>query len=80
MAELSDNEMDCDEEMIPKLAAAATHAAYLRAVAAGHTLIMAKNGVLVQVEPDGSEIPLRALSSKHRVKPGEVFRIKAAVL
>ncbi|MBU0562991.1 hypothetical protein LG309_07670 [Stutzerimonas chloritidismutans] len=79
MTELSDSEMDRDEEMIPKVAAAATHAAYLLSVSAGHTLIMAKNGVLVQVEPDGSEIPLRALSAKHRVKPGEVFRIKAAV-
>lgn len=79
MAELSDNEMDRDEEMIPKLATAATHAAHLRAVAAGHTLIMEKNGVLIQVEPAGSEIPLRTLSVKHRVKPGEVFRIKAAV-
>ncbi len=79
MAELSDNEVNRDEEMIPMLAAAATHAAYLRAVAAGHTLIMAKNGVLVQVEPGGSEIPLRSLSAKHRVKSGEVFRIKAAV-
>lgn len=79
MTELSDSEMDRDEEMIPKVAAAATHAAYLRSVSTGHTLIMAKNGVLVQVEPDGSEIPLRALSAKHRVKTGEVFRIKAAV-
>ena len=79
MAELSDSEMDRDEEMIPKFAAAATHAAYLRSVAAGHTLVMVKNGVLVRVERDGSEIPLRALSAKHRVKPGEVFRIKAAV-
>lgn len=77
MAELSDSEMDRGEEMIPKLAAAATHAAYLRSVAAGHTLVIAKNGVLVQVERDGSEIPLRALSAKHRVKPGKVFRLKA---
>lgn len=79
MAELDDNEMDRDEELIPKLAAAATHAAYLRSVAAGHTLIIAKSGVLVRVERDGSEIPLRTLSAKHSVKPGEVFRLKAAV-
>lgn len=79
MVELSDSEMDRDEGMIPKLAAAATHAAYLRSVAAGHTLVMEKNGLLVRVERDGSEMPLRALSAKHRVKPGEVFRIKAAV-
>lgn len=79
MPELSNSEMDRDEEMIPRLAAAATHAAYLRSVAAGHTLVMEKNGLLVRVERDGSEIPLRASSAKHRVKLGEVFRIKAAV-
>jgi hypothetical protein len=71
--------MDRDEEMIPELAASATHAAYLRSVAARHTLLMAKNGMLVLVEQDGSEIPLRALSAKHRVKPGEVVRLRAAV-
>lgn len=76
MAELSDDEMDRDEDMIPKLAAAATHAAYLRSVAAGHTLVLAKNGVLVRVKRDGLEIPLRALSAKHRVKLGEVIRIR----
>ncbi|KJS63915.1 MAG: hypothetical protein JL55_39395 [Pseudomonas sp. BICA1-14] len=76
MAELSDNEMDRDEELIPKLAAAATHAAFLRSVAAGHTLVMAKNGVLVRVERDGSEIPLRAATAKHRVKAWEAFRIR----
>ncbi|MCQ4299788.1 hypothetical protein NAV11_07675 [Pseudomonas songnenensis] len=79
MAEFSDSEMDRDEKMIPELAAAATHAAYLRSVEAGHTLVIAKNGVLVQVERDGSEIPLRALSAKHRVKSGKVFRLNAAV-
>jgi hypothetical protein len=77
MADLSDSEMDRDEEMIPNLAAAATHAAYLLSVAAGHTLVMEKSGLLVRLERDGSEIPLRALSAKHRVKLGEVFRLKA---
>jgi len=55
MSELSDDEIDRLEAMIPKLAAVATNAAYLRAVAAGHSLIMAKDGVLVQIHPDGSE-------------------------
>jgi len=76
MAELSDNEMDRDEEMIPMLAAAATHAAYLRSVAAGRTVLIAKDCMLVQVEQDGSEIPLRALSAKHRVKTGKIFHIR----
>ncbi|AHC35762.1 MULTISPECIES: hypothetical protein [Pseudomonadaceae] len=75
MSELSDDEIDRLEAMIPKLAAVATNAAYLRAVAAGHSLIMAKDGVLVQIHPDGSEKKLRDLCSKHRVESGKTFSV-----
>jgi hypothetical protein len=75
MTELSIEEIDHLEELIPKLAAGATHAAYLRAVAAGHTLVMAKDGLLVRIDPDGSETPLRALRAKHKVEVGNVFHV-----
>ena len=42
MTEPSDHEIGHPEGLIPALAASATHAAYLRAVQAGRTLIMAR--------------------------------------
>jgi len=44
MTEPSDHEIGHPEGLIPALAASATHAAYLRAVQAGRTLIMARDG------------------------------------
>ncbi len=77
MTELSDDEIDHSEGLIPMLAASATNAAYLRAVAAGYTLIVEKGGLLVRIEPDGSETPLRASSMKHKVTAGKVFRLNS---
>lgn len=76
MKELSIEEIDYFEGLIPQLAADATHAAYLRAVAAGYTLVIAKDGLLVRSDPDGSETPLRALRGKHKVKVGHVFPLR----
>ncbi|BFN28273.1 hypothetical protein PSCT_04427 [Pseudomonas sp. SCT] len=75
MSELSDDEIDRLEAIIPRLAAVATYAAYLRAVAAGHSLIMAKDGRLVQIHPDGSEEMLRDLCGKHKVESGKTFNV-----
>lgn len=75
MSELSDDELDRLEAIIPRLAAVATYAAYLRAVAAGHSLIMAKDGRLVQIHPDGSEEMLRDLGGKHKVESGKTFNV-----
>lgn len=77
MKELSIEEIDYLEGLIPQLAADATNAAYLRAVAAGYTLIMARGGSLVRIGPDGSETPLRALRGKHKVEAGHVFPLRA---
>lgn len=76
MAEFNEEEIDRCEEIIPQVAAAATHAAYLRAIAAGHTLEMEKNGMLVRVGPDGSETPLRAVRAKHKVEVGKAFSVR----
>jgi len=68
-------EIDPLDGLIAKLAADATHAAYLDAVAAGHTLVMAKDGLLVRVDPDGTETPLSVLRAKHWTEIGIVFRL-----
>ena len=77
MTEPSDHEIGHPEGLIPALAASATHAAYLRAVQAGRTLIMARDGWLVRIDPDGSETRLRALPMKHKVTAGCVFHFSA---
>lgn len=80
MKKLSIEEIDPLEGLIPQLAADATHAAYLRAVAAGYTLVVARGGSLVRIDPDGSETPLRALRGKHNVKVGDVFPLRSLPL
>lgn len=77
MTELSNDEIDHSEGLIPALATSATHAAYLRAVEAGRTLIMAKDGWLVRIDRDGSETRLRALAMKHKVAAGIVFHLSS---
>ncbi len=77
MTEPNGHEIDHSEGLIPALAACATHAAYLRAVEAGRTLIMARDGWLVRVDPDRSETRLRALPMKHKVAAGAVFHFSS---
>lgn len=77
MTEPSDHEIGHPEGLIAALAASATHAAYLRAVKAGRTLIIARDGWLVRVDPDGSETRLRALPIKHKVAAGTVFHFSS---
>jgi len=68
-------EIDALDGLIAKLAANATHAAYLDAVAAGHTLVIAKDGLLVRIDPDGTETPVRILRAKHQTEAGIVFHL-----
>ena len=75
MTEPSDHEIGHPEGLIPALAASATHAAYLRAVQAGRTLIMARDGWLVRIDPDGAETPLSVLRAKHKMEIGNVFHV-----
>mgnify|MGYP007072120255 CR=1 FL=1 len=79
MTEISNDDIDHFEGMSPTLAASATHAAYLRAVDAGFTLVIAKNGWLVRRDPDGSVTQLRALHVKHKVVPGSVFYLSSTL-
>lgn len=79
MTELDVEETDPLERLISKLAAEATHDAYHRAVAAGHTLVTAKAGLLVRINPDGTETRLSVLRAKHKVQAGSVFHIRSLV-
>jgi hypothetical protein len=77
MTEIDVEEIDPLEGLISKLAAEATHDAYHRAISAGHTLVTAKAGLLVRIDPDGTETPLRVLRAKHKVQAGSVFQIRS---
>ncbi|ASD06968.1 hypothetical protein CD797_32410 [Pseudomonas aeruginosa] len=48
------------EDEIPAVAADATHAAYLRALAAGHTVMKVQGNYLVETKADGSAIVAQA--------------------
>lgn len=77
MTEFSNDEIDHSERLVPAVAISATHSAYLRAVEAGRTLIIAKDGWLVRIDPDGSETRLRVLAVKHKVGAGTVFHLSS---
>ena len=51
---LSDNEIDYLEENLPELMATATKQAYWQTLASGQSVLIAQNGQLIRVYPDGT--------------------------
>ena len=64
------------EEKIPELADMALKQAYWRALAAGHSVLEAEDGVLYRVFPDGSREFVEKLPPRVPVTPGQKFIIK----
>ncbi len=52
---LNDKEIDFLERKIPMLAELATKKAYLEALASGSTVMIARDGQLIEIFPDGTE-------------------------
>lgn len=59
------------EEHIPELAETAIHQAYWYALASGSNVLIAENGFLVEVHPDGSRKILKKLQPPIKVKIGQ---------
>ena len=70
MNTLDEKSMQKLESSIPKLARGAVKEAYIRALAAGSTVIEAVDGFLVESHPDGSRKVLRTLAPATVVGPG----------
>ncbi len=72
---LSEKEMSFLEEHIPELASVAFKQAYWAALASGSSVLISKNGGLVEVFPDGTHKFIKHLSPSISVTPGQRLEI-----
>lgn len=77
MKTLSEKAMRALENSIPELASGAVKQAYVRALAAGSSVIEVIGGQLVESQPDGSHKVLKTLAPPIHVKPGSKHRVRA---
>ncbi|MBM3191801.1 MAG: hypothetical protein FJZ63_04025 [Chlamydiae bacterium] len=63
------------EEQIPKLAAMACELAYWNALASGSCVLVAKNGLLIEISPDGTERIIKELPHSIPTIPGKYLKI-----
>lgn len=66
---LTEEELDYLEEQIPLLAETATKQAYWQTLASGDKVIIAENGFLIEVSPDGSKKVVKEIG-----KPVKVYK------
>lgn len=64
------------EDEIPAVAADATHAAYLRALAAGHTVMKVQGNYLVETKADGSAIVVGNAKPRRKVSVGHAIQVR----
>ena len=72
---MSEKAMRFQEELIPTLAEGAFKQAFLQALASGSSVLECKNGVLFEVQPDGTEIVLEKLTPPTKFRKGQVLVI-----
>ncbi|MDI2397072.1 hypothetical protein, partial [Pseudomonas aeruginosa] len=58
------------------VAADATHAAYLRALAAGHTVMKVQGNYLVETKADGSAIVVGNAKPRRKVSVGHAIQVR----
>lgn len=63
------------EEQIPSLAEEATKIAYAQALSAGHSVLVVRDGLLVEVFPDGRIDTIRSVAPATPVVPGLVVQV-----
>lgn len=63
------------EDQIPALAEQATKLAYAEALSAGRSVLVVKDGFLVEVFPDGRINQIREVPPSTPVTPGQVVQI-----
>jgi hypothetical protein len=64
------------EERIPRLAKNATALAFRHALTSGNKVLIAEDGELVEVLPDGTRRAVRKLEPPAKMRKGQVIRIK----
>ncbi len=73
---LDDEAIDYLEQFIPELAAIATRQAYLQALASGESVLIAENGQLIEVFPNGTKKVIKQLEPPVHIAVGSKFEIK----
>ena len=68
--EHDDKALDYLEAQIPELAAIALRAAYWQALASGHSVLVAENGVIYETFPDGTRKFVKAIAAPTPVAVG----------
>ena len=71
---ISEESLDFLEAHIPEMADAAVTQAYWQALASGSSVIVARDGALVEVFPDGSQKTIKRLPERTQVTLGQVVR------
>ena len=64
---LTEKELDFLEQQIPVLAETATKQAYWQTLASGDSVMIAENGQLIEVSPDGSRKVLKEIGKPVKV-------------
>ncbi|MFK7698475.1 hypothetical protein [Pseudomonas caspiana] len=72
---LSDRAIEYLEALIPELAAGATHAAYVRALAAGHTVLKVEGSNVVASCAEGQQV-IASIKPRRKVPVGEVIKVR----
>jgi hypothetical protein len=72
---LDDEAIDYLEQFIPELAAIATREAYLQALMSGQSVLIADNGQLVEVFPNGTRKVIKKLEPTTKIPVGTKFEI-----
>ncbi|ANF25777.1 hypothetical protein PS273GM_11775 [Stutzerimonas stutzeri] len=76
MTDISDEELDRLERLIPEYASIAGRRAFLDALARRQTILIVKDGWLVRINTDGSETRLEPSAPKHKVTAGQLFKLR----
>jgi hypothetical protein len=70
MKQLDEKTIDYLEEHIPEMADAATQQAYWQALASGSSVLIADNGEIIEVSPDGEKQTVMKIEPFVKVKKG----------
>lgn len=73
---LTEQEIRHLEGEIPAVAAGATHTAYVRALAAGHTVMKVQGSNLVESKADGSETVVGCAKPRRKVSVGPAIQVR----
>jgi len=74
--DLSEKALRFQEDHIPELAEGAVKQAYWRALAAGSSVLESKDGMLIEVQPDGTQKTIKKLAPPIKIPLGLRIEIR----